>query len=239
MANLILISGKARSGKDTLADFLVEQYGYKKSAWAKSLKEELSSGLHNFSVSFNEYTQEATCYINQDTIIDTRLARKMLFWMSDTDGLKVQYDRDTAMSNGHRNYFIENYAVYGYTMEEKDGNLLQWYGTDYVRKHIDADYWVNTAMEDINNYLILGEDVVVSDTRFLNEIEAARTCGFADKVIVVRVERDGSFQDIGRDENHISEKKLDGYRGFDLTINNKTDISGFIAQFEKEIESFV
>lgn len=37
--NFILISGKARSGKDTIAKYLIEQYGYTRWAFADKLKE--------------------------------------------------------------------------------------------------------------------------------------------------------------------------------------------------------
>ena len=239
MATLVLISGKARAGKDTLAQYLKDNNEFTVMHWAAPMKKELTERPHNFAVSFNEYTQEATCYIDQDIVIDKELARRMLYWMSGLEDVNLDYNREDAMSPGYKPYFIETYALYGYMMKEKDRELLQWYGTDYKRKHKGQDYWINLVMPEIINNLLQDKDVVVPDTRFLNEIQTARACGNADKVIIVRVKRDGIKDDSEGDDQHKSETELDSYAWFDLTIKNNKDIDGFTALFEKELESFV
>lgn len=65
-----------------------------------------------------------------------------------------------------------------------------------VREHVDPDAWLSRALRDIDKS---NDPVVVTDCRFLNEIDAIRNRGG----IIVRVNRPG----IGPANDHVSERE--------------------------------
>lgn len=117
---------------------------------------------------------------------------------------------------------------------DKDGELLQFLGTDWGRMRYGADIWVNCFLADClniynsyanekNNPTVL---IVCSDLRFVNEFHAL---DHVDDVTVSRVRlecrRDLRMQRATSwrtNEDHISETDLDFYSAsqkFDLIIN--------------------
>lgn len=82
--------------------------------------------------------------------------------------------------------------------------LLQEVGTDCFRKIIHPDFWVIVGMDKIAEQTSMGNDVVVSDCRFPNEMEAIKKLDG----ITVRVERIGQIST----DQHPSEVALDYYK---------------------------
>jgi hypothetical protein len=111
--------------------------------------------------------------------------------------------------------------IYGYA------SILQWYGTDVVRK-ATPNYWVETLAKRIE--ADEPEVAIVTDVRYPNEAEYIKKAG-GFMVEVVRLdERGNQYQDPGRDLKHISETALDGYE-FDFVITAK---SGDLAMLRKK-----
>ena len=81
---------------------------------------------------------------------------------------------------------LKEHQVYG-TLEDKETvdefwgksprELLQIIGTDCFRNLVDPEFWVKVGIRDINLMTNSGFDVVVSDCRFPNEIEAIKNLG--------------------------------------------------------------
>lgn len=103
----------------------------------------------------------------------------------------------------------------------KDGVLLQLLGTEWGRKTVDENIWVNImkhrirTLESENRHNPL---VVVSDCRFQNELDAF------PQALKVRLEcdrdiRKGRAHSWRDSENHQSETDLDG-AAFHLTFNS-------------------
>lgn len=103
----------------------------------------------------------------------------------------------------------------------KDGVLLQLLGTEWGRKTVDENIWVNIMKHKIS---VLEREhrhnpvVVISDCRFKNELEAF------PQALKVRLEcdrdvRKGRAHSWRDSENHPSETDLDG-AAFDLTFNS-------------------
>lgn len=80
--------------------------------------------------------------------------------------------------------------------------LLQRMGTEVGRNVIDPDLWVNLAVRDIER----GGDVVVSDVRFPNEVQAIRNRGG----VVALVRRPGTRDPSQAWRQHVSESALAG-----------------------------
>jgi len=240
MATLILVSGKARRGKDTVAEYLKERYGYSVFHWADALREELSKPM-DISVTFSESSLKARVTINDVMVRDTELARMVLYWMSEQKNSgAISYSRslDVQSKNG-LNYYEETYSMKGHRMQGKDCVLMQWYGTEYRRNHFDKAYWVKRTVDSIRRALYDDQDVVIADTRFLNEIEAGRNIAEADRVLLVRVERDHPIEDAERDEEHSSEMELNDYDGWHIVLKNDADIDSLKATMDGHLKSMV
>lgn len=98
--------------------------------------------------------------------------------------------------------------IYGYTQ------ILQWYGTDVVRRH-DPDTWVRALAKRLETEK--PGSAIIADVRFTNEARFIKEKG-GYMVNVRRLNADGSqFLDAGRDPNHPSETALDDYE-YDFVI---------------------
>ena len=108
--------------------------------------------------------------------------------------------------------------------EEKDGNLLQLLGTEWGRKHLGEDVWVQCAQNTCSQWFKKFEKrknnlIIIDDCRFENELAAF------PEAFKVRLECD---RDIRKEratmwrenENHPSEIGLDNRESrFDLILN--------------------
>jgi hypothetical protein len=173
------LSGWARSGKDTVADYLVENEGYTK-------------------VSFSAPMKEAMYRLNPRITVN-----------------EVQ---NTALRVG-----VDVYGWEGLKERSPDiRGLLQRFGTEVGREMFDENFWVDYALNSIED----GSKVVISDVRYPNEADAIRELGGK----VFRVERNGVFAA----NEHASEHALDGYK-FDGKIENNGSIEGLYANATQQI----
>ena len=99
--------------------------------------------------------------------------------------------------------------------KEKYRLIMQWWGTEWRRDETMAgwdSYWIDKVTEWLNT---AGSDIViVPDIRFPNE---AKWCGEHNGV-VVWMNRPGSVT-----SGHASESALNGYKQFDVVIDNDGD----------------
>jgi hypothetical protein len=161
---LISLSGKKRSGKSSVARYLIDKHGFVEVSWAYPLKEII--GVQLFG-------------LNSDQL-----------YGSDFD--KERVDRRWGMS---------------------PREILQKVGTDLFRRHFMEDFWVRIGVDNIKDTLALGKSIVVSDTRFPNEIAAIVALGGT----TIRMKR----TDYPSGDTHPSETALDD-SPFDYTIEAKT-----------------
>ena len=129
---LIGIVGLISSGKGTVADRLVEQHGYKKDSFAKSLKDAVAS-MFNWDRSMLEG--------------DTKSSRH---WREQPDKF----------------------------WSEKFGKpvtprwVLQYFGTEVMRGQMYDGIWLDSCMGRYK-----GQNTVIADTRFINEIKTIKAHG--------------------------------------------------------------
>lgn len=171
---IFLISGKARSGKDTTASIIHKIYS------KKALK------VINLQYSFymKEYAKS----------------------ISDWDG-----SEDT-----------------------KPRELIQFIGTELIRRNINELFFVNRICEDIEVYSYFFDVITVSDVRQILEIEIPKSK--FDKVVSIHIKRDNFNNNLTTTEKqHQTEIELDNYKGFDYIVNNQ----GTINDLELEIKKII
>ena len=97
-----------------------------------------------------------------------------------------------------------------YLMGRTARHAMQTLGTEWGRTLIDGNLWIDTFKRRVNTTLLLGDSVVVTDIRFLNEVEAIKDLGG----VVFRIERpalDGrTFSDAHASETQVGDLPVDG-----------------------------
>lgn len=197
---IIGIGHKARQGKDTAATFLSEKYGSLIVHFADALYEE----CRNAQIIFRD--------------------NPAAFWLKPKDEPWFHFSRppqvmvDWIKEHGYpKNGLPFNAELYFGGMKEKDGTLLQFWGTEFRRKCYKWNYWVDKVRQFVVNNP--ENDILVPDTRFINEAELVKELGG----IVWKVDRPG-FVANDRDPNHPSEIELNDW-GFDEVLVNDGSIS--------------
>ena len=105
--------------------------------------------------------------------------------------------------------------------------ILQKVGTDLFRIHFMDDFWVRIGVEKIKNEVASGHNVVISDTRFPNELKAIENLGGK----TIRMKR----PDYISGDYHLSETALDD-ASFEYDISA---ISGQLSTVYIVIDSIV
>lgn len=125
-----------------------------------------------------------------------------------------------------RNYKFADplYDIMHYAMDTclfdrtKDRSFLQFVGTEWARAK-DPNVWVNVMKFRLAE-LSMSEDVVITDLRFPNELDALTELGFK----IIRIEPEGQFVQNGymssTQSTHSSETALDSYKDWTMTIRN-------------------
>jgi len=211
---IISIGNKARQGKDLLASYLEQQLKPQVyvTHWADLLKEQVSNKERTLPLIYRKYIDNVYCYyLLQDTHPHPIYT------------IKIESD----VPYLHKLFTKRNLEVYK-GMDEKDSEMLQFWGTDFRRMMYNKDYWVNLTLEHISHRP--EKYIIIPDTRFINEFQAVKNLN-GIYVHVVRLNNDGSrFLDTSRDSKHVSETQLDDITA-DFTISAK---SGDIEDFNKQ-----
>jgi len=139
---LIGLLGRIGSGKGTVADELVNKYGFRQDSYAYSLKD-MTALLFNWDRSMLE----------GDTI--------------ESRGSREQIDK----------WWSEKLDIPEFTPRL----ALQLIGTDVFRENFHKDIWMLSVMHRYKE----GDNVVISDCRFPNEVQAIRDLGGR----IIQVER--------------------------------------------------
>jgi len=198
-ARLIIgIGHKARHGKDTAAEYLRSKYG---------------CAIIHFADALYEECQNAEILLTEEPpALYLKPRGEDYFRYPDPPEPLIEWMR----SKGERRRGLPFRAgLYYGGMNNKDGTLLQFWGTEFRRKNCGWDYWVDkvrTALEADRD-----SDFLVPDTRFRNEARMIRDMGG----LVWKIDRTGYVAE-DRDPRHTSEIDLDGWQFDDVILNDGT-----------------
>lgn len=189
------LHGKAGAGKSSIGQLLVDKLGYEIYAYADPLKELCKEFIPELPW-WGTKTEKETEYLVRDLDFN--------FTVTFGSELGLRWDVLHAINV----YFLD-------ILENKETittrEILQYVGTDIVRKMQGHDFWVNLGQSK--------ENVVITDVRFVNEL-----VDYNFKIV-------GGISD--SEDTHQSELGIDDVY-FDLIIQNPRTNNP-----EKQIESIV
>jgi hypothetical protein len=145
---LVALTGLSGSGKDTVADVLVDHHGFAKLAFADALRTEVATA---FNIDPAYLVQRET----KEHPLTTLALRRCM----DSEFVRVM---------------VNHLSMGELDAPRSPRQILQWWGTEYRRAQ-DPDYWVNKAHRAMAILVECGRDrFVISDCRFENEAALVR-----------------------------------------------------------------
>lgn len=104
--------------------------------------------------------------------------------------------------------FAKNYFGWNGIKDENGRKLLQWLGTDVIRKNY-KDTWVDMIIALLKGIQTLYDYIIIPDVRFPNEVD--KMCDNFDCITIriIRPNFDNGLTD--EQKNHPSETALDDY----------------------------
>ena len=184
---LIGLVGLIGSGKDTVADFLVKDHGFKRDSFARSLKDAVSAIFGWDRQLLEGATQES------------RMWRERI---------------DPYWSNKMNKTITPRY-------------VLQYWGTEIMRGCFHDNIWIDSFISRYD-----GGKIVISDTRFINEISTIRQ--LKGKVVLVRRGAIPTQAEMQEKSVHQSEWDWIGQQ-FDDEIDN----SGNLAELKIQVDTMI
>lgn len=117
-------------------------------------------------------------------------------------------------------YLCRNLFGWNGVKDENGRRLLQYVGTDIVRKK-NENYWVDFTISILELFDNMWDYVIIPDTRFPNEITRFSERGY--NVIHIRIERDNYDNGLSiTSKEHSSEHSLDNFTP-DILLKNTGD----------------
>ena len=248
--NLIGISGKMGSGKDTLS-FIINYIADKFAPESIADWEQPVSEFTYKNKKYSEKLKYMVCFLigcNRSDLEDREFKEKELGeeWWYYCNSLF--FDGETKMvSYSEADDNIKNNTSW-YIVKLTPRKILQLLGTEAGRHIIHPNIWVNALFADYNP---LGFDYkgsvdkeiegswvypnwIITDVRFPNEAQAIKDKGG----IMIRINRP-QFMANGRvivKDEHESETALDDYDGFDYVIENDSNSVIDLVDIVKELK---
>lgn len=196
------LSGKALAGKDTVADYLLDNYGWtRKTGFASNLK---AACMEVFNLNeFQVFDQEGKSKEFLDPLTTSPWhIRQLIDWMNKTHRVDLT----------DKNYF----SLIGkklYTPRD----ILQFVGTEVMRYFVP-----NYHMEVVFRSVKPTENVIITDVRFPNEAQAI----LDNNGTLIRICRPDELRlqyGANIDSTHASEVALDGWSNWSYVLDNNTE----------------
>jgi len=220
---VVAISGWKRSGKDTAANYLVDEYGFTRVAFADVLKDMVAEeyNIPRNSCDAPELKEAALLQypLDPQDNFSKAIAQLMFGEFRTAEGIKSKYDSFTSSKlNGEQLYWTPRALC-----------ILK----GSVNRSVTSKYWTSRAIHIIEDQMhptsqrdpSIGDTFVVSDLRYNSEIKQLREA-FGSNLITIRVNRFDTCE-----STDPSERDLDNAQ-FDLVIENKESLSGFLRKVE-------
>ena len=230
---LIGIGHRARSGKDSVANFITQK---RKNVityhFADPLKEEVMNKDRNIPLIYREKSRWSDHYWYS-------------IWSHDNEYRTIVESSLPFLHKIFEDRQIQEYwGMNGNGCDEhKDSLMLQFWGTNWRRQKFGSNYWINKVEDYFRNNFYnkqFNGDAyfLLPDTRFKNEVAWIKSMGSevltSLYVKVVRHNEDGTpYYDPDRDPNHPSEVDLEGVEPDYLIEAKSGDMQSLIRQTDE------
>lgn len=222
---LIFLSGVKRSGKDTTADFIMENYNAYKHQLAGPIKDALAYAWGIFCRDTDhpylsrsefegiDYDRETDLGLTKSEVID--IMEQALCYLIVKCPIKgvFAFDNEGQEAVNHLTYNKIIDTINNIEDQWSVRRLMQALGTDLIVDNFDRMYWVKLfALNYLDKF---GSDLdfyIVPDTRQDHEMDAARAMG----ATVIHVVRPGQVST----DTHITEAGLPIHEGDTVIIND-------------------
>jgi hypothetical protein len=212
---IIGLSGKAFSGKDSVADYILDNYYWdRKIGFADNLKE---ACVEIFDLKWDQVlTQQGkSTNLPKPVIINHNILLKLIRWMRKTHNVALQYRPHLHLYNKEL---------------RKPRDILQFVGTEVMR-HYASDYHCEVVFRTISP----SEKIIITDVRFPNEAKGVLSNGGH----LVRVERPKELKllcDVNLNSNHTSETALDSWTSWSYVIKNNENV---LSSLHKKVDEML
>jgi len=209
MKTIVLVSGKARCGKNTFGNFIAKEFENRnlsviQDAFANGVKNGSKEDFKPLTNWLNEYVEQikgqlgALVSFNKNAPLDPYLKIESM--------LNILKTKD-------ENWFEDKTPITRF--------ILQAYGTEIFRKRVDTDWWSKQLKK---RFIESDKDItIVTDVRFSNEIEVFNDCHICNyKIVTIRVER--SIAQNVSVASHDSETALDNWTSWTYIIDNDSSL---------------
>ena len=207
---VIGIGGEKEAGKDTAAQILIDRHGYTRFALADPLKEMCAEAFVIDLADMHNPIKKEKKFKRKFVAKDEHVYQLLL--ISDRMGIKPTTQQAKAV--------LASLSGKSFSSIRE---ILQYVGTDVMRKGIADNYWIDLFLAQIKNQT----KVVVTDVRFLNE----RT--LVKKMLggkLVRIHRNSSA--VGE---HSSENSLGADAEYDHVLHN----DGTIEELQQKMQKII
>jgi len=226
MTNIIGVSGKIGSGKNYLANKLIEELasqglvgGY--GSFAASLKQEL-----------NDIVRTYRRYLGRNTVGTEAVAVEYKIPLNQAIEL-IGALEDDITANPHLDAAVDR--------SEGVRRGLQLLGTE-IRRNVQPNYWIDRFWATLDHSL---DYVFVTDTRFVNEADSIAD---NENGVVLRINASPEIvaaRAVGRDGiqyseealNHTSETALDDYPRFDVVVGDTFNAQEVLWEINSKLSS--
>lgn len=240
---LFFLIGKKRSGKDTTADYIMDNYNAFKHQLAGPIKDALTFGYQSAVMAYDYnrvhpiltrkewegegYDRETKLNLSNDQVV---LIMEAAMWYLHTElNIKtVRFSSNRELNAGP--FGVVKQVINSIEEDWSVRRLMQALGTDIMVNHFDRMYWVKWfSVVYMDSFDKTFEYFIVPDTRQDHELDAARAMG-ATVIHVVRPNNESSKVD-----THITEAGLPIREG-DTVIINDGSLEELYAKIEKAIK---
>lgn len=214
---IIGIAGKAGSGKDTFADFLLEDL---KNKGVKVSKYNLALPIKAFINELMRWDDRHAYGELKEIVVEVEASSFKEF--------KEVFDKIFPNLDVTYNNLRYMWGILDTLLANKNDNvsprmMYQWFGTECMRQVVHDDIWLRLIPN------VKGEVILIPDIRFPNEATYLR-----DKGSLIHVKREG----VSEVAEHISEQGVPFMEG-DITIDNNGSLGYLRYSVEQYIKEYL
>lgn len=223
---VVAVSGWAGSGKDTLANTLIKDYGFKRVGFADPLKDTVAEQFGFDRASLDDQNQKNLPLKELPVSLRDGFTKNLGAFM-------VREFRTAAGKTCKTGQMTTIDGVEDFYGVGDNGEIEKLYWTrralcileGSTKRTVDPDYWVKKAISTAKKS---GQEmVVISDLRYQNELSSVKmSLGADDTLVTVRVNR---FDEHPTKSTDPSERDLDAAK-FDILLENRGTLEEYLAK---------